>query len=34
MAIAEFSPDACMHQGWGNPTETWLQGEIFDLTVS
>lgn len=33
MSIAEFFGDACLHQGWGNPAETWLQGETFDLTI-
>lgn len=34
MAIAEFCQDACMHQEWGNPAETWLQGETFDVTIA
>lgn len=34
MAIAELSRDACVHQGWGNPAETWLQGKTFDLTIA
>lgn len=33
MSIAEFSGDVCLHQGWGNPAETQLQGETFGLTI-
>lgn len=33
MSLAKFSGDACLHQGWGYPAETRLQGETFDLTI-